>query len=251
MKKSFFIATAVLFLAHSSAYAQQGKNFNMGLKFGYNYTSFSGHTVYDKNNHRPLFGLLFNIMLTDRLALAPELNISLKGGTRRADYGVVPGGQYNPRPYSENKLVPVPAGAKQQKFTLADRLDMGYVQIPVLVRFMFLQKVKLYLNAGPAINILAIPYRWYDEIYSDPYNPSDMKRAVEKGEVDDRSNYQPVELSLILGAGIAVPMDKDKNSWFYLEPVRYDLGLTQTLKNARLNGNSQTGTYQFQIGFGF
>jgi hypothetical protein len=249
MKRS--ILALVLIFAAAAAYAQQGKNFNMGIKLGYNYTGFFGHNEYDKNNHRPLFGILFNVKLKDWVALAPEINITPKGGTFRGDYPVVPGGEYNPRPFSDDKMVPVPAGAKQQKFTLADRLELGYVQIPVLARFMFLQNVKIYINTGPAVNILALPYRWFDEIYSDPYKPSDMKRAIERGEADDRAKYQPVEFSWIFGAGIAVPMDKDKKSWFYLEPVRYDLGITQTIKSAFANGSSQTGTYQFQLGFGF
>ncbi|MCS7084521.1 MAG: outer membrane beta-barrel protein [Bacteroidia bacterium] len=247
MKRIAFVVA----LGFGAAYAQNAKNFNMGLKFGYNYTGFFDNNVYDKNNHRPLFGLLFNVRVKDWFSVAPEINLTPKGGTRRADFGVKPGGQYNPRPYSENRMVPVPAGAKEQKFTLADRLDLIYVQVPVLARFMFLQNVKIYVNTGPSLNVLVLPYRWYDEIYSDPYNPADMKRAVEKGDSDDRSKYNPVEFSWIFGAGLAVPMNKEKSSWFYFEPVRYDLGVTRAIKKELTVGGSQTGTFQVQLGFGF
>jgi hypothetical protein len=117
--KSFFSVIASVLLLAGSASAQ---NFNIGVKAGWNIYEIATDNNLDYNTKSGLYaGVLGHVHLTDRFALQPELVYSNQG----SQWGTGA---------SNNKLI------------------LHYVNVPVLVQFMFDNGFRI--QAGPQVGFL-------------------------------------------------------------------------------------------------
>jgi hypothetical protein len=280
MKK--LISAIFLFFILQNLNAQQ--KFLIGPKFGLNintqtsteiniagYTSTTGFTNY---MYRPLIGLFSYIRFIAitkavEFGLQPEILATIKGGASTHPFKVSLVNPDNPTPYN---MLPIPPAVVfvapqnsdelNKNYELINRLELAYAQIPILARAAFFPNTKLFLTLGPALGVRAASVNWYDRIVFE----TDANRRIltSKQEFGYKSKWnkdilenlkdieiEPIELSLIGGLGVAIPMGKDKDNVFTAE-IRADYGLTNAYTfTGRSNIYAKNLVYQFQIGFGF
>lgn len=171
--KLFIVAIATTLLFAGTASAQ---NFNIGVKAGWNIYEIKTDNDTDYNTKSGLYaGLLGHIHLTDRFALQPELFYSGQGA------------QWGPD-------------------AVRSKLNLHYVNVPVLVQFMFDNGFRI--QAGPQIGLLVN----HDYIVNDV-------------SIDNaRDNYKTLDFGLSLGVSYVNPP-----TGFGVD-ARYNIGLSN-IKN--------------------
>jgi hypothetical protein len=279
MKK--LISVIFLFLVFQNLTAQQ--KFLIGPKFGLNintqteteinvpgYTSTTGFTNY---MYRPSIGVFSYIRLIAitkaiEFGLQPEILATIKGGASTHLFKVGAVNPDNPTPYNMLAMPPAVVFAPSlnpeldKNYELINRLEFAYAQIPILARAAFFSNTKLFLTLGPALGVRVASVNWYDRVVFE----TDASRRIltSKQEFGYKSKWNddilenlrdieiaPIELSLIGGIGVAVPMGKDKDNVFTAE-IRADYGLTNAYTFIGRNDiYAKNLVYQFQIGFGF
>jgi len=78
------------------------------------------------------------------------------------------------------------------------KYKLDYLTLPVLVKWNFGGRIRFCVNAGPGVSLLLLETLWYL-----PESGSKQKVATETAA------YHPVNLTVIAGAGIAVPIGKN------------------------------------------
>lgn len=120
MKKIYLLIT--LFAITGLSYSQGNY---LGLKGGANFVtqkfSGGGSSTTPDRAIKPHFGILYNAMVSDNIAIQPEIQ------------------------YSEHGFEPVDN-------TIVDKIDFNYIAIPVMVKYYFNETVNL--HAGPELGIL-------------------------------------------------------------------------------------------------
>ena len=184
--KFYFSAVVIAILIAGTVSAQ---HINVGIKGGlnlYNINNDNG-TKYDTKAGIHL-GLLGHIHLAKQLALQPELVYSAQG----AKYSV---------------------GSVETKYKL------GYINVPVLVQYMFDNGFRL--QAGPQVGFLV-----------------SAKADVNGNSVDIKDDLETVDFALGLGAGYVNP-----GSGFGVD-ARYNLGLSNINDNSSVKSTNRG----FQLG---
>jgi hypothetical protein len=179
--KSFFIAlfTALLFAGPASA-----QNFNLGVKGGLNIYEIYNDNNVDYNTKPGLhLGLLGHIHLTDRFALQPELMYS---------------GQ----------------GSQFMVGTVENKLNLHYLNVPLLIQFMFDNGFRL--QAGPQLGFLV-----------------GANSRVNDVSTDIRNNYRTLDLGVGLGAGYVHPP-----TGFGVD-ARYNIGLGNINSGGTVNSTNR------------
>lgn len=173
------IITTVLsvFLLAGTATAQHT---NIGIKGGLN-----AYTIKNDNNSNVdtkvsfHLGLIGHIHISNQFALQPELVYSVQGA----------------------------------KYTVAGtevRLNLNYVNVPLLFQYMFDNGFRL--QAGPQLGILA-----------------SAKSEVNNNDTDVKDDFEPIDLGLAIGASYVNP-----ESNFGVD-IRYNAGLSNINKNGNVN----------------
>jgi len=186
MKLLFTLLTAILIT--SAAVAQHGntpKGFlSIGIKGGvnmYNIHNDNGIKYDYKVGYN--FGLLGHIHLNKYFAIQPELVYSLQG-------------------------------AKYTVNNATTNYNLSYINVPVLIQYMFDNGLRL--QAGPQVGLLV-----------------DAKSKTGSTTIDNKENLNPIDLALTIGAGYIYPpigLGID---------VRYNLGLSNINKTGDVTSTNR------------
>lgn len=183
MKLYLSVAMAAILFAGTANAQHSAQKVAIGIKGGlnlYNVNTENSTKMDEKVGFN--VGLLGHVHLAPQLALQPEIVYSLQGAK-------VPG--------SDNKL------------------NLGYINVPVLVQYMFDNGFRL--QAGPQIGFLI-----------------NAKSVTPNVKVDVKDGYNTVDVGLGAGIGYVHPA-----SGFGVD-LRYNLGLTDITKNTTLNSSKST-----------
>jgi hypothetical protein len=87
-----------------------------------------------------------------------------------------------------NKSVLLPPGGTQQ-------FNLDYLSVPLLVKWSFGGKIRLFVNAGPCVSLLLQQSLWY------------VPESGNKSKVaNETKSYYPIDLAVVLGAGVTIPV---------------------------------------------
>jgi hypothetical protein len=176
-----FFSTVLLTVLSVAATAQ---NLTLGVKAGSSTTTFKGDYTYSNssiydNPKTSSFVLTeyLNYKLTSMLSVQAELSYQKKGFEYKTKKTVV-------------------------DYTANGKAEFGYLQIPILVQFSYGDKLKVFANGGPSINIL---------VSDGYYNFRSTQGAVINSYVTPRfngvtnikSDFNKVTLGLVGSAGLS------------------------------------------------
>lgn len=191
MKLRLSVALLAILVAGTASAQHSGQKVNFGIKGGFNIYNINNdnNTEYDA---KPGFnvGLLGHIHLTRQLALQPELVYSLQG-------------------------------AKYTVSNVDTKINLGYINVPVLFQYMFDNGFRL--QAGPQVGFLV-----------------NAKSKTGSVSVDVKDDVKPVDFALSAGIGYVHPP-----SGFGID-ARYNLGLSDINENAAFkstNRGAQLGVF--------
>ncbi len=187
MKFLIGLMTAILITGIASA--QHGNSptghINIGIKGGVNV-----YNVHNDNNikYDPRigfnFGLLGHIHLNNQFAIQPELVYSAQGAIQTVNNGT-------------------------------NKLNLDYINVPVLLQYMFDNGLRL--QAGPQVGFLV---------------------SAKSNSIDVKNDMNPIDLALSFGASYVFP----ETGWGI--DARYNLGLSNINKNGTVNSTNRG----FQLG---
>lgn len=187
MKFLIGLMTAILITGIASA--QHGNSptghINIGIKGGVNV-----YDIYNDNNikYDPRigfnFGLLGHIHLNNQFAIQPELVYSAQGAIQTVANGT-------------------------------NKLNLDYINVPVLLQYMFDNGLRL--QAGPQVGVLV---------------------SAKSNSIDVKNDMNPIDLALSFGASYVFPA----TGWGI--DARYNLGLSNINKNGTVNSTNRG----FQLG---
>lgn len=173
--KTIFSTLFAVMLISGAAFAQHS---TVGVKAGVNAFTINGNGNFDTKTGFHL-GLLGHIHLSGQFALQPELVYSMQG----AKYDVA-GQDVN--------------------------VNLNYVNVPVLLQYMFDNGFRL--QAGPQLGILA-----------------SAKSNMNDNRVDVKDDFENIDLGLGIGASYVNPATN------FGVDIRYNLGLSNINKNGSTN----------------
>lgn len=186
MKFLFALMTAILITGAASA--QHGNapdgHVSLGIKGGVNFYNIhnDNSTSYDSKIGFNL-GLLGHIHIAKHFAIQPELEFSTQG-------------------------------AKFDVNNSTNKLNLNYINIPVLVQYMWDNGFRL--QAGPQAGLLL-----------------SAKSKINDNNVDIKSDFKPLDLGVSFGMGYIHP-----STGIGID-VRYNLGLTNINKNSDVNSTNR------------
>ena len=185
----------------------------------------------------PFFGISMEKELAPHWSLVAEVNYTSQGGKRTGPQIITmdlgPG------------LPPV-LYADFQNETILD-----YLEVPIMGRLTFGNKLRCFVNAGPYVGIL-LRARAVTEGTSALYLDEDLTMPI-SGEVDlgantnVRDSLKSTNIGLIGGGGLMYPLGPGD---LILE-AHFELGLTTIQKDVETSGKSQTGAVVVSLGYSF
>jgi hypothetical protein len=194
----------------------------------------------------PHFGLTADFDLAGRLSLALALNLTSQGGTRSG---------MQPITMELPEGLPIPPGtilwADFRNETILD-----YLEVPVLARVTFGDRLRVFLDAGPYFGYLVrakavtagASALYLDEAGTIPIivPPDPGPLVVDLGaETDVRASLKRFNVGLAGGGGVLVPFGPGD---LVLE-ARFQLGLTTIQKYPETDGQTQTGAIVVSLGY--
>lgn len=190
MKRFLFAASAVLLIAGTVNAQHSSQKFTIGLKGGLNV-----YNVNYDNNQDSKTRVGFHAGLLGHLHLAPQLSL-------------------------QPEIVYSQQGARSEFQNIESKLNLGYINVPVLFQYMFDNGFRL--QAGPQIGFLI-----------------SAKNEIGNTETDVKDQLKSVDFGI--GAGIGFV---DPTSGFGVD-ARYNLGLSNLNDNANAGKAYNRG---FQLG---
>ncbi|MBT1710183.1 outer membrane beta-barrel protein [Fulvivirgaceae bacterium PWU5] len=181
-------------------------------KAGITLSTFGGDDAGDDTKSKIGFtlGAGLNLPLGDGMfSLQPELNYVQKGAKA----------EYVDEDFNED---------------VTEKLTLGYLEIPVLVKVTFGEATKFYVNAGPSVGF-GLGGKYKVEV-GDESEDVDVKF----GDGDDEDKYyieKGTDIGLQLGAGVIVAEK-------VMIDIRYGLGLTDLYDDVSMKNN----VFQFTVG---
>lgn len=192
----------------------------------------------------PYFGLTAEIPLARRFSLAVDLNYTSQGGIRKGIQPIT----------MDTSGLPVPPGllifADFRNETILD-----YIEIPVMARVTFGDKLRLFLDLGPYAGYLVrgkaltegVSALYLDEAGTMPIiiPPATEPLEVDLGATTDvKDSVEPFNFGLAGGGGLILPVGPGR---VVLE-VRFQLGLTRLQKDPA-DGITRTGAVLVSLGY--
>lgn len=137
-------------------------------------------------------------------------------------------------------------------YTLKEKLD--YLQVPLMARATFGNKIKYYVNAGPYIGFLLNAKMetsgnsplYLDKNKTKPEITNGYSYSFE-GSYDVKSQLNTINFGIAGGLGAGYSFGKHA---IWLDG-RYDLGLTNIRQNTVTNGENSTGAILLDIGYSY
>jgi len=185
----------------------------------------------------PFFGIFMEKELAPHWSLVAEVNYTSQGGLRKG-----------PQPITMD-LGPGLPPVLYANFRNETILD--YLEVPIMGRLAFGNKVRFFVNAGPYVGIL-IRARAVTEGMSALFLDEDLTMPI-SGEVDlgadtnVKDSLKSTNLGLIGGGGLMYPLGPGD---LILE-AHFQLGLTTIQKDVETSGKSQTGAVVVSLGYSF
>jgi hypothetical protein len=199
-----------------------------------------------KSRQGPFFGLAVDIGLAARFSLVAELNYTSQGGLRQ---------DLQPITMDLPPSLPLPPGT----ILFADFRNetvLDYLEIPVLARLTFGDRIRFFINAGPYLGYL-VRARALTEgtsaIYMDEGGtqpviipPETEPLIIDLGaDTGVKDSLKKANFGLAGGGGLICPLGPGD---VVLE-ARFQLGLTTIQKDTETNGRSQTGAVIISLGY--
>ncbi|MDZ4710895.1 MAG: porin family protein [bacterium] len=145
--------------------------------------------------------------------------------------------------YNLNDMYSLKLGAyyerKGQKYETSsgskEEFNHDYLNIPLLLKAKFGNKIKFFVNAGPFIGVLL---------------KSKFKGSPPDIDNDNTSSYKKTEIGISGGAGVIIPAGRSMNITF---EVRDDFGLTNIFKSelSIFNAEVKTNNLNLMAGISF
>jgi Outer membrane protein beta-barrel domain len=246
IKMVFLLGAAVLVAATGAGFAD---DIHIGAHAGISIPDIRGSqtNLFSKNftsRRGPYFGLTAEIPLAGRFSLAADLNYTSQGGIRDGMQPIT----------MDTSGLPVPPGllifADFRNETVLD-----YLEIPLLARVTFGDKLKFFLDLGPYAGYLVrgkaltegVSPLYLDEAGTMPIiiPPATEPLEVDLGAATDvKDSVEPFNFGLAGGGGLSLPVGPGRA---VLE-VRFQLGLTHLQKDPA-DGITQTGAVLVSLGY--
>jgi len=250
MKRSFSliaIAGLALLCARGAAFAG---GLNLGVHAGISIPNIRGSQtdIFTKNftsRQGPYFGLTADIPLAGKFSLAVDLNYTSQGGLRRG---------MQPITMDMSGL-----GLPPDTLVFADFRNetiLDYLELPVLARVTFGNKLKFFFDLGPYAGYLVrgkavtegVSTLYLDEAGTMPILvPPDYVEPLVvdlAATTDVKDSIHPFNIGLAGGGGLIWPVGPGQ---FVLE-ARFQLGLSDLQKDPA-DGNTQTGAVLVSLGY--
>jgi hypothetical protein len=239
-----------------SIYAQDEKENYIGVKGGISIPQLSGgdDNIFSrdfKSRIAPNFGAFFEIGVTDKFSIQPEVNFAGQGGKRT---GVQPITQAPPG------LPPLPPG----NFFFGDfknTAELNYLEVPVLAKYKFGKKDKprVYINGGVFYGRLLsakTKTSGTSTIYLDeagqvplllPPNGTPVPDIDFTATTDIKNDVNKNNFGITGGGGIEIPAGKN----YFVIDARIYRGLRNIQIDPVRNGSSKTGNLVISFGYAF
>jgi len=199
-----------------------------------------------KSRQGPTFGLTADFVLSSRFSLAVNLNFTSQGGLRK---GIQPITMELP------PGLPIPPGTILYA-DFRNETVLDYLEIPVLVRLTFGDKVRFFLDAGPYIGFLVRAVAltegtsalYLDETATLPIiiPPATEPLEVDLGaKTDVKDSLETGNIGLAGGGGMIHPLGPGD----LVFEARFQLGLTTIQKHPETDGHTQTGAVVISLGY--
>ena len=187
MKKIFLLVMVVTMLASGNLLAQVSGGVRLGGNLSNIKYSAGDFSATDDSKFGPLFGLYLTAMFADKVGLQPELVYSAMG-SKDGDA----------------------------------KLNLGYIALPVLLRYQIIEQIHLLLGPQAAF-LLSAKYKEgdYDE--------------------DAKDLFKGLDFSAVVGAGA----DIDR----FNVGLRYGFGLANIIENEGEDFKAKSSTFQIVLGY--
>ncbi len=192
------------------------------------------------------FGLAADIGLASRFSLAVGLNYTSQGGLRTG---------MQPITMELPPDLPIPPGTILYA-DFRNETVLDYVEIPVMARLTFGDKVRFFVEAGPYVGYLVRARAltegtsafYFDEDGNQPIiiPPATDPAVFDLGaDTDVKDSLKNMNIGLAGGGGLLCPFGPGD---LILE-ASFQLGLTTIQKNPETDGKSQTGAVVISLGY--
>jgi hypothetical protein len=199
-----------------------------------------------KSRRGPFFGLSAAIGLNPRLSLVAELNYTSQGGLRTG---------LQPITMELPPGLPLPPGTVLYA-DFRNETVLDYIELPVMARLAFGDKVRFFVNAGPYFGYLVRARAltqgtsavYMDEAGTQPViiPPDTEPLFIDLGaETDVKDSLKKTNIGLAGGGGLICPFGPGD----ILLEARFQLGLTTIQKDVEASGKSQTGAIVISLGY--
>jgi hypothetical protein len=186
----------------------------------------------------PFFGLFLETKVSSLFSLVAEVNYTSQGGKKNG----------------MQLITNVPPGFPTNIYLYANFKNetiLDYVEIPVLARLTFGQRLRFFVNAGPYVGILARARAltsgssliYLDEAGTQPIISSPVSFDA---NTDVKDSLRSTNIGLAGGGGVRYPLGRGD---LILE-AHFQLGLTTIQRDVATSGKSQTGAVVISLGYG-
>ncbi len=198
----------------------------------------------------PFFGVFAEFELTPRFSLVTELNYTSQGGKRNG---------WQPITSLPPELAPLFPDPLQPPFAdFKNETILDYLELPVLGRLTFGQKIRFFVNAGPYAGYLVrakavtrgTSALYFDEAHTIPVIiPPDTQPLTIPldADTDVKDSLKKWNFGLAFGGGLKFGAGPGE---IVLE-AHFQLGLSTIQKDVATSGNSKTGAVVISAGYAF
>jgi hypothetical protein len=250
------LLTIIVLTFSIASFSQDEKENYIGVKGGISIPQLSGgdDNILSrdfKSRTAPNFGAFFDIGVTKRFSIQPEVNYAGQGGKR---VGVQPITEPLPG------LPPLPAGTYFFG-EFKNVAELNYLEFPVLAKYKFGSKKKprVFINGGAFYGrLLSAKTKtsgsstiFLDETGQAPLLLPPLGTPVPSidftATTDILADVNRNNFGLTGGGGVEIPIGKN----YIIFDARVYRGLKNIQKDSARNGSSKTGNLVISIGFGF
>ena len=254
--QKFIVAILLATLCCFPLFAQDEKDNYIGIKGGVSIPQLSDNNENElakdfKSRVAPNFGVFFELGVTEKFSIQPEINYAGQGGKR---VGIQPVTQPIPG------LPPLPDG----NFYYGDfknTAELNFLEIPVLAKYKFGKKDKprFYVNGGAYYGRLLsakTKTSGSSTLYLDadgqipvllPPAGTPLPPIPFDAETDIKNDLNENVFGLTGGGGVEFPVGKN----YLLVDARISRGLNTIQKDPIRNGDSKTGNLIISFGYAF
>jgi len=238
--------TLVSFVVASAGFAP-ALDFSIGAHGGLSIPNIRGNqtNIFTQgfgSREGPFFGIFVESRFSSHFSLVAELNYTSQGGQR-------------------NGLQPItmelPPGLEVPPGTILygnfhNETILDYIEIPVMARVTFGNRLRFFLNAGPYVGFLVRALAvtrgssliYLDEAGTEPVISSPVSFDA---DTDVKDSLKTTNFGLAGGGGLMYPLGPGD---LILE-AHFQLGLLTIQKDVETSGKSQTGAVVISLGYSF